>query len=206
MEYNKYTMKHIKIIKEEVRNINLESIEHYVLRDGENYSEAGIEAYKFYAYLSTLINNGTIIEVGSRFGRSGLALAFNENNSVISFDILEQGASDIKRSNLYFKIGNFMDSGIDWNLVDIIMIDVDPHDGIKEREFLQYLYDQKWEGLLVLDDILPNWPRIIPGADPVAMNDWWNQIPGEKYDLSEVGHFSGTGIVNIGNKFTVEVC
>ena len=59
---------------------------------------------------------------------------------------------------------------------------------------MQYLYDQKWEGLLILDDILPNWPKNVPGADPVAMNQWWNQITEEKYDMSEIGHFSGTGI------------
>ena len=199
-------MRHIKIVKEDVKKIDMTPIEHYVLRDGANFSEAGVEAYKFYAYLSTLLNDSIIIEVGSRFGRSGLALAYNENNTIISFDILEQGASEIKRPNLLFKIGNFMNSAIDWSSVDVIMIDVDPHDGIKEREFVQYLYDQKWEGLLILDDILPNWPKNVPGADPVAMNQWWNQITEEKYDMSEIGHFSGTGIVNIGKKFTVEIC
>jgi hypothetical protein len=199
-------MRHIKIVKEDVKKIDLSPIECYTLRDGADFSEAGIEAYKFYAYISTLMTNATIVEVGSRFGRSGLALAFNEDANVISFDILEQGASEINRSNLLFIIGDFMNSNINWDLVDVIMIDVDPHDGIKEREFMKYLYDQKWEGLLILDDILPNWPRIIPGADPVAMNEWWNSITEEKYDVSEVGHFSGTGIVNIGNKFKIEVC
>ena len=118
-------MRHIKIVKEDVKKIDMTPIEHYVLRDGANFSEAGVEAYKFYAYLSTLLNDSIIIEVGSRFGRSGLALAYNENNTIISFDILEQGASEIKRPNLLFKIGNFMNSAIDWSSVDVIMIDVD---------------------------------------------------------------------------------
>ncbi len=201
-------MKHykIKIEKSAVKDMNLSDISHYQLADGADFSEAGIEAYKFYAYISTLVNNCNILEVGTRFGRSALALAFNEKNNVLSFDILEQGASDIKRSNLKCVIGNFMDYGIDWNDIDIIMIDVDPHDGIKEREFMEYLKNQKWEGILILDDILPNWPVIIPGADPVAMNKWWNEITEEKYDVSDVGHFSGTGIVNIGNRFEIEIC
>lgn len=199
-------MKQIKIEKEKVKNIDLSSISNYQIVDGADFSEAGIEAYKFYAYISTLINDGLIVEVGSRFGRSGLALSFNPNNKVISFDILEQGASNIKRSNLDFRIGNFMESDIDWNEVDIIMIDVDPHDGIKEREFLNFLKEKKWEGILILDDILPNWPKIIPGADPVAMNDWWNSLDEEKYDISDVGHFSGTGIVNIGKKYKIQIC
>jgi hypothetical protein len=99
-----------------------------------------------------------------------------------------------------------MDSDIDWNSIDIIMIDVDPHDGIKEREFVDFLYNKNWKGILVLDDILPNWPVIIPGANPVAMNEWWMSIEEEKYDVSDIGHFSGTGIVNIGNKFKIEIC
>ena len=59
---------------------------------------------------------------------------------------------------------------------------------------------------LILDDILPNWPVIIPGADPIAMNKWWNEISEEKYDVSDIGHYSGTGIVNIGNRYTIEIC
>lgn len=196
----------LKINKTDVKEIDLSSISHYQLSDGSDFSEAGIEAYKLYAYISTLVNNCNILEVGTSFGRSALALAFNENNKVLSFDILEQGASKIQRSNLKCVIANFMEYNIDWKTIDIIMIDVDPHDGIKERHFLEYLKNQKWEGLLILDDILPNWPVIIPGADPTAMNNWWNEISEEKYDLSDVGHFSGTGLVNIGNRFNVEIC
>lgn len=198
-------MKQIKINKEDVKNMDLSSISHYQIIDGADFSEAGIEAYKLYAYLSTLIDNGKIIEVGTRYGRSAVALAFNPTNEVLSFDILEQGASQIKRDNISFKIENFMEASIDWDGVDIIMIDVDPHDGIKEREFMDFLTSKNWEGLLVLDDILPNWPVMLPGADPVAMNDWWNSLEGEKFDVSDIGHFSGTGILNIGNKFKVEI-
>jgi predicted O-methyltransferase YrrM len=203
--------RHIKIVKDEVKKMDLSSLSEYKLRDGADFSEAGIEAYKFYAYISTLVNDTTIIEIGSRFGRSGVALAFNPNNKVKSFDILEQGASQIIRDNLTFSIGDILSPDVKrepgkWDHVDIVMIDVDPHDGIKEREFLSFLEEIKWEGLLILDDILPNWPRIVPGADPEAMNAWWNGLTYDKYDVSDVGHFSGTGVVNIGNKFTVEVC
>jgi len=38
------------------------------------------------------------------------------------------------------------------------------------------------------------------------MNNWWNELQYEKYDVSDVGHFSGTGILNIGDKFTIELC
>lgn len=199
-------MTHIKIEKDKVKQMDLTELEKYSIVDGPDFSDAGVEAYKFYAYLSTLVNNTKIVEVGTRYGKSALALSYNPSNKVISFDILEQGASQIQKDNINFVIADFTQVGGDWSTVDIILIDVDPHDGIKEREFMKFLYSIGWEGILILDDILPNWPRIIPGADPVEMNNWWNSLTEEKYDVSDVGHFSGTGIVLMGNKFSVEVC
>jgi predicted O-methyltransferase YrrM len=199
-------MIHIKIEKDKVKSMDLTELEKYSIVDGPDFSEAGIEAYKFYAYLSTLVNNTKIVEIGTRYGKSALALSFNSSNKIISFDILEQGASQIKKDNISFVIGDFTQAEGDWSKVDIIMIDVDPHDGIKEREFISFLYSVGWEGILILDDILPNWPVIVSGANPVEMNNWWNSISEEKYDVSDIGHFSGTGIVNIGSKFTIELC
>jgi len=37
------------------------------------------------------------------------------------------------------------------------------------------------------------------------MNNWWNSLEDEKYDLSDVGHFSGTGLVNLGTNWSVEI-
>lgn len=199
-------MRHIKIDKSKVKDMDLSELEPLSIVDGPDFSEAGIEAYKFYAYLSTLFDRIKIVEVGTRYGKSALALSYNKNNRVVSFDILEQGASAIRRENITFVIADFTQVGGDWSKVDVIMIDVDPHDGIKEREFMKFLYSIGWEGLLILDDILPNWPANIQGANPVEMNNWWNSLTEEKYDVSDVGHFSGTGIVVMGNKFTVEVC
>ena len=64
-----------------------------------------------------------------------LALSYNPQNTVRSYDLVEQGASTIKKDNLSFFIGNFMeDEDIDWDNVSIVMIDVDPHDGVLRNE------------------------------------------------------------------------
>lgn len=199
-------MKTIKINKSKVKDISFDHFEDYHNNKKDEYSQAGIEAYKLYAYISTLVDNTTIVEVGTRHGKSALSLSYNPTNTVITYDIVDWEQQKITKENIVFKIQNFMqDKELDWSKVDVIMIDVDPHDGIKEREFMQFLYGIKWEGLLLLDDILPNWPAAIPGANPQEMNNWWNSLTEEKYDLSEVGHFSGTGLVVMGNKFKVEV-
>jgi predicted O-methyltransferase YrrM len=199
------TKRKIKIEKQKVKDLNLDYLEPLAI-ETNGFSDTGTEAFKFYAYMSTLVDNTTIVEVGTRAGRSALALSHNETNKIISFDILEQGASDIIKDNILFVIDDFMSYSVDWDFVDMIMIDVDPHDGIKERVFFDFLKNKiRWEGLLILDDILPNWPAHNMGADPVAMNIWWNSIEEEKYDFSDVGHFSGTGLVNLGSKFEIEV-
>ncbi len=200
-------MRHIKIIKDEVKKFNLNKFKDLTFEGSEEYLlEAGHAPYKLYAYISEVIDNVVIVEVGTRFGGSALAFSYNDKNKIISYDIIDCGASKIDRKNILFKIEDFTkDESIDWGGVDIIMIDVDPHDGIKEREFMTFLESVEWEGILILDDILANWPRIVHGADPEAMNAWWNGLTYEKYDISDVGHCSGTGLVNIGNKFKIEI-
>lgn len=198
-------MKKITIDKKAVREFDLSPLDKYGQKPSIRDTEAGKEAYKFYAYLSTLVDNATIVEVGTRHGDSALTAAYNDSNKVISFDIQYCGSDSIKKDNLEFVIGNFMEHGIDWSGVDIILIDVDPHDAIKEEEFLQYLIKEKWEGLLVLDDVLDNWPGGLAGADPAAMKRWWDDLPYRKYELSDIAHWSGTGVVNIGKKFIVEI-
>ena len=137
--------KQLKIIKSEVDSIDLTKLSELSTVDWPDFSKAGIEVYKFYAYLSTLVDNALIMEIGTRYGKSALALSFNPKNKVISYDILEQGASQIVKDNLEFRISNFMeDVTIDWNLVDILLINVDPHDGIKDREFLTFLREKGW--------------------------------------------------------------
>jgi predicted O-methyltransferase YrrM len=194
------------INKNKISKIKLSDLLYELPHNKNEFIEMGGEPYSFYAYVSTLINNKVILDVGTRMGLSALAFSFNSLNKVVSYDLVEQGASNIKKDNIEFKIMDFRnDESLNYKNVDIIMIDVDPHDGIQEREMLSFLKNKKWSGMLILDDILNNWPVVIPGADPQEMNNWWNSIEEEKYDVSDVAHYSGTGIVNLGNKFKITI-
>ena len=59
------------------------------------------------------------------------ALSYNDKNKVISYDLVEKGASSgISKDNVEFKIQDFReDDTLDYDNISIIMIDVDPHDG-----------------------------------------------------------------------------
>ena len=105
--------------------------------------------------------------------------------------MIEQGASSIEKENITWNIGDFMqDEEIDWDNVSIVMIDVDPHDGSQERVMMDWLREKGWKGILMHDDIGPGWPDI---------QLMWDEIPEEKFDVTEIAHMSGTGIVNFGD-------
>lgn len=152
----------------------------------------GDSPFKLYAYLSTLFDGAIILDVGTEYGNSALALSYNQNNTVVSYNILEQGASNINRENIVWKIMDFReDESIDYDSVKMICIDVDPHDGNQEIEMFKFLQDKKWEGILIFDDIHVN----------DKMNSFWDSIEpidsteDVKYDITHIGHSSGTGII-----------
>jgi len=181
----------IGIDKDVVRNLDISHLYNLALNQCD-WHEAGQCEYRLYAHLSTFFNNTTILDVGSRTGGSALALSYNEKNHVISYDLQEQGASNIKKDNITWKIQDFRnDDTLDYDRISIIMIDVDPHDGIQEEEMFLFLEEKEWQGLVLLDDIGPQWPEI---------EDFWNRITFPKLDVSDVGHMSGTGAVSFDSK------
>ena len=68
----------------------------------------------------------------------------------------------------------------------IILLDIDPHDGIQEKKFTDYLKKINYQGYVLCDDIFLN----------EGMKNWWESLDVEKYDVTEIGHMTGTGIIN----------
>jgi hypothetical protein len=205
----------IKIIKDEVINLDITHLRDISL-NSHDWHESGVSEYRLYAYLSTKFNDSIILDIGTHRGGSALSLSYNERNKIRSYDILEQGASTIKKDNISWHIGQFTeDSEIDWDNVSIVMLDVGWHTGKEEREMMQFLRDKGWEGIILHDDIDTPFSRELRAAHPKLQhceeilwpenNIMWNEIPEEKFDVSDIGHCSGTGLVNFGSKHTVEL-
>ncbi len=186
----------IDIIKSEVKDLDISHLKE-MSRNQNDWQRSGVSEYRLYAYLSTFFNKTTILDIGTRTGGSALALSYNPQNSIRSYDIVEQGASSIKKENISWHISNFMeDVDIDWDNVSVIVIDVGPHDGKQERIMMDWLKERGWKGILIHDDIGPDWPLI---------QNMWDEIDEEKYDVTDFAHFSGTGIVNFGNLHEVKI-
>ena len=189
------TEKTIKLDKAAIKALDISHLAEQSLKKND-WLTAGQSEYRLYAWLSTQFNNTTILDVGTRTGGSALALSYNETNKVMSYDLQEQGASSgISKSNVQFNIKDFReDDTLDFDNISIIMLDVDPHDGVQEEEMFEWLEEKEWKGLVLLDDIGPQWPEI---------EDFWNRITFPKLNVTEVGHMSGTGLVNFDEKHTI---
>lgn len=164
----------------------------------------GDQHYRLLAYLSTLFSGRDIIDIGTHVGSSALALSYNSENRVYSFDIEDRMKAEgrvkkwTSRSNISFHLANLWD-GEDRSVwrervlgSAMIFMDIDPHDGPMELEFYRWLRRENYQGILVCDDI---WYF-------KGMRDrFWYHIPSEeKVDVTGLGHWSGTGIVHFGHQ------
>lgn len=159
--------------------------------------EAGQAEYRLYSYMSTLFDNVTILDIGTNQGRSAVALSHNPTNHVISYDIQDYIRSkDYKlftKPNMEFHVKNVMEDitpeFIESKNVQLVMIDI-CHTGPPERKIMDKLWDSGFRGTVLLDDIWHPESRFRDG-----MQQMWNELPWQKYDISSIGHWSGTGLV-----------
>jgi hypothetical protein len=176
----------MKLNKSEILNENLDFFNSEV--NQFSYLKSENEHYRLLSYITKVHNNITIIDAGTCFGHSCLALLQNPNNKVITYDIIDKSFSFFSEyENLEFKKLDINDETPD-NLksAKIIVLDIDPHDGAQETKFINYLIDINYKGYVICDDIFLN----------KDMKEWWDSIEIEKHDITEVGHFSGTGLIN----------
>lgn len=194
----------MKIIKTDINNIDLNQDTKGLQGIWRSYllADAGQEHYKLLAYMAHHFSGATLIELGTFKGVGTVALASNPTNKIITYDIMDQRLFD-PTSNIEFRLGNIFDRKEERQLIDTPLIFLDTaHDGVFEARVYQYLCDNHYQGLLLLDDITLN----------DRMRHFWNSIREQKYDLTDVGHgaksrfgtIPGTGVVDFGNNLMVQ--
>jgi predicted O-methyltransferase YrrM len=165
------------------------------------YFEASFgEHYKLIQSLCKTLQLRNVVEVGTFTGMSALIWLLNDvsltsidivpwrdfEDSVLSEDLIlrtgfKQHILDISESHAFNEmIPAFTTS-------DLIFLD-GPKDGVFEQKVVPQILDEMsgkgtW---LLLDDIHLR-----------AMNSCWEAIGNEKYDLSLIGHSTGTGLVRL---------
>jgi hypothetical protein len=149
-------------------------------------SKSGQEHYRLLAYISQNDDLVDILDVGTLKGCSALAFSVNTKNKVRSFNVGNEFDLNYTPLNAEFIIDNVLNG--DYNSVILgskyIMLDT-YHDGTFEKEFYDHLVSINYKGYLLLDDIHLNF----------EMERFWGSITKEKYDITNIGHLTGTGVV-----------
>lgn len=151
------------------------------------FKESG-EHYKLLAYISTkLPNKATISDLGTYKGLSALASSYNKDVNVITYDINKNSVEpeNINRNNITFKHQSIFYDIENISKTDFIFLDIDPHNGKLETNFIDQLAKTSYKGLVLCDDINLN----------SVMKIFWDGIKQPKEDWSDIGHYSGTGVV-----------
>jgi hypothetical protein len=186
--YNCNLREKYSLNKDNIAAIDLSSFSRYVANaEHRNYffDKNFREHYRLIAYLSTLFSHSDIFDIRTNLGYSALALSYNRMNRVISYDITEckELNHPDELTSIDYVIGEVR---LDDRLLGapLIMLDTN-HDGEFENQFYAFLKQNDYRGLLFLDDIHLNQPMI----------KFWNAIVEPKEDLTDLGHWSGSGIV-----------
>lgn len=183
----------------DVNGVDLERLRPFIRDYPDFYKRAGDEHYRLLAYLATRFRSRTIVEIGTHRGDSAMALSLEESNRVESFDIIDAVPPILRmRENVRFHQENLFDPAVRekwrWELLSsaLCFIDIDPHEGTRECELLEWFRANDYQGRIVLDDI---WY-----FDGMRRNLWYKIDPKFRFDATLLGHWSGTGIVSFCGK------
>lgn len=168
----------------------------------EFYGKCGKEHYRMLSYISSLFDNCDIIDIGTHKGMSALSLSYNETNTIYSFDIVNNVSETIikEKPNIKYIYDNL------WEVKNqeiwkekifnskFIFLDVDPHNGVMEMVFYDFLKKINYTGFIICDDI---WH-----FKPMRDVFWYKLNKDYCYDFTHLGHWSGTGIITFAdNKY-----
>lgn len=142
----------------------------------------GVEAYALYAYLSRYAH--TVADLGTLRGLSALAFTYDQTTQVISYDI-DLNKNLVTHPRIKFVNRDAFYAIQDIVKADIVLVDIDPHDGKQEPRMLDALHNAGFNGLSIWDDIHLN----------SGMRAFWQNVSLPKLDVTNMGHHSGTGII-----------
>lgn len=182
--------------------INNKILDNFVMKNSEYLCHqdyylnlSGTHEYRLYSYLSTFFNNTIILDIGTSFGRSAIALSHNENNKVISYDIINWINNDnhkiYTKKNIEFRLKNVLDD-LNEEFISkcrLVVIDID-HFETMETIIMNKLNECKFSGIIILDDIYHPDTNMYE-----AMQRLWNNIDIPKFDITPYGHSTGTGLL-----------
>lgn len=187
-------MKQIHLSKHDLDQIDLSQLGKYLEYDkssAEHFLQPpGKEPFKLIARLSSLVDSPVLYDIGTDKGSEALALSYDSSKKVFTYDFYDYIPEDTNRDirqkpNIKRKITNCLNDIQDILETDLVVLDLKTYDGLIQEEIIESLINKGYKGLLLIDDI------------KLSQEMWtlWNNIKQTKIDLSDIGHWSGTGLV-----------
>jgi hypothetical protein len=158
--------------------------------------ESGKEHYRLLIHLGYCFNDIKIADIGTYRGASAIALSQNKNNKILSLDV-GKFRNEIPSDNIEFCIGDFKTQDeVQAKILEsqFIFLDID-HMYHNEIWFYNFLVKNNWKGIMGCDDIHLS----------KEMERFWSEVKHEKYDITQYGHYSGTGIIFFNNETTLNL-
>lgn len=150
------------------------------------FDAAGFNHYRLFRWIGDNSHGKIIFDIGTYMGLSAGSLGHSGNNLVHTFDTSFDAMKLRHDTANIFKKQVVSEDDIPENLTDADIILVDTwHNGIMEKRIYDTLVAAKWKGLLIYDDIYYN----------ASMKGFWQSLPDPKIDATDIGHSTGTGII-----------
>lgn len=183
-------------IGDSMDDINLEELQKYLRwAPNDQYKHitqpAGIEHYKLLSHIARQLHGGSVvIDLGTSIGSNALSMAYeNHTIKVITYDFENRFPKNqltmLNMSNIEFVHKNgveFVEKFLD---SPMILLDIEPHDGLQEEIFIERLSEAGYRGIVVCNDI----------HDNINMEYFWENVEQKKIDATRFGHWCGTGII-----------
>lgn len=175
----------IKPTKEQLNTIPMENFVHCVHPEMRPFliNPPGSDHYRLLNYIGKNFS-GKIYEIGTHRGASSAALSDWGRKPIITYDISLWERVEFE-TNIY-RVKNPLEDINEIAKSNLIFYDTS-HNGKDEKEFTDALVKSGFSGIIVYDDIYLN----------NEMKEFWESIKFKKEDWTDVGHWSGTGVVYI---------
>jgi hypothetical protein len=177
---------------------NLEEVEKIKLPDvvkNNNHEYPGypsLSHYKLLSFFAQKFNDIDIINISHDY-LSEYSFSTNLNNRIYTFNsnnyLLNEDIKNLKLTSRIDLTDSFEREN--WKILilksKLIFFDLTVHDGIKEYEFFLFLKENNYQGIFIVNHI---WNF------KTMRDNFWYKIPSfMKWDLTDLGHSFGTGII-----------
>lgn len=178
----------------EVRNQNISLVNSYS-EQKLNLNCQSTDYYRLLQYCSKQFENELFLDFGTHYGNSALILGMNGKNYVKTYDIVsdkfitktavEKIIKDFPKIDFIVQDAREINPDL-ISKAKLIFLDVDPHNGIQEKQIFEKLQADNFNGILICDDIRLN----------DNMRAFWSSIELPKIDVTYTAHRAGgTGAV-----------